>query len=273
VVTQRNNAPERDRAADSGVDSRALPRYAAGSIAVPFVIQNNNEIIARDTLWQEHSHPTHELLWNDRGASSASVGARTWTITPTTGLWIPAGLPHSGWTPAGTWFRSAQFSVDAAPSIASGPVSVDISALLKLLLDRLGSDGLDVASRATTEALILDVLAPASREIVLVVPESALLSPVVAAVLDDPADATTLSVWATRLGVSERTVTRAFTAETGLGFSRWVAAARAQHAIALLAAGDEIDDVAARVGFGSASAFGTAFRRVTGVSPGRFRAL
>lgn len=50
--------------------------------------------------------------------------------------------------------------------------------------------------------------------------------------------------------------------------TRWLATARAQHAVVMLARGDGIDEVAARVGFRSASAFGTAFHRVTGRAHG-----
>ena len=257
----------------ASVDSRSLPVYDADAFAVPFVIAGSTEVLERDTRWEAHSHPTHELLWNERGASTATVGSRSWTITPTIGLWIPAGILHSGWTPAGTRFRTAQFSVHSAPAISAGPVAVDLTPLLRLLLDRLDADGLDPASRTATEALVLDVLAPTARELLLCDPESTLLAPIVAAVRDDPSDVTTLTEWSQRLGVSTRTITRIFLAETGLGFSRWVATSRAQHAVTLLAHGEGIDEVAARVGYRSASSFGTAFRRVTGMSPGRFRAL
>ena len=254
-------------------ESRQLPLYDAGSVEVPYVIQGAAEVITRDTWWDEHSHPTHELLWNERGASTATVGTRTWTVTPSVGLWVPAGVRHTGWTPAGTWQRAAQFSSHTVPSISADPVAVDVTALLSLLLDRLSEDDLSDASRATTEAMVLDVLAPAQTQLLLQVPTSPLLAPVVEVLRDDPADQTTLAGWAARLGVSSRTVTRTFVAETGLGFSQWVATARAQHAIAMLARDEEIDDVARAVGYGSASAFGTAFRRVTGVSPGRFRSI
>ena len=256
----------------ASVDSRSLPVYGADAIEVPFVIEGTTELLARDTHWEAHSHPTHELIWNERGASRATVGPRSWTVTPTIGLWIPAGVLHSGWSPAGTRFRTAQFSIRTAPAIASGPVAVDLTPLLRLLLDRLALDGLDPESRSATEALVLDVLAPAARELLLCDPESPLLAPIVDAVRADPTDATTLLEWSARLGVSTRTISRIFHAETGLGFSRWVATSRAQHAVALLAHGEGIEEVAARVGFRSASAFGTAFRRVTGMSPGRFRA-
>ncbi|WP_017568753.1 helix-turn-helix domain-containing protein [Nocardiopsis halotolerans] len=254
------------------IDSRRLPLYAAGEIDVPFAVMGSAEVIPRDTFWEEHSHPTHELLWNQRGASSATVGTRVWTITPTVGLWLPAGTRHSGWTPAGTWHRAAQFGVHAVPSVSDRPVAMEVTPLLRLLLDRLDADGLASGERSRTEAMVFDLLSPAEHELLLHLPESPLLAPIVAAVREDPADATTLAVWAARLGVSSRTITRAFRSETGLGFSRWLATARVQHAVAMLARGDEIDEVAACVGYHSASAFGVAFRRITGLSPGRFRA-
>ncbi len=258
-------------ATDTGPARRRLPLYEAGAIPVPFVIRGNTERIARDTHWDEHSHPTHELLWNDRGASTATVGERVWTVTPHHGLWIPAGVRHTGWTPAGTWQRAAMFSVDRVPTISEQPTAVEVTPLLRLLLDRLGDAELEDRARATTEAAIVDVLEPAEHELLLRLPRSALLKPIAERMRTTPSDTTSLAEWATRLGVSTRTVTRAFESETGLGFTRWVAAARAQHAITRLTAGDSIDEVSTAVGYRSSTAFGTAFRRVTGMSPGRFR--
>jgi len=254
------------------LDRRRLPRYEADQIDVPFVIAGHSELLHHDTSWDEHSHPTHELLWNEAGTSRAVVGTRIYTVTPTIGLWIPAGVPHSGWSPAGTVQRAAHFSVRTVPSIAEGPVAVDVSPLLRLLLDRVDDEALDARSRASTETMVVDVLEPSARELMLRMPESALVQPIVTAVRADPADATTLVEWAARLDVSTRTITRLFIAETGLSFARWIATARIQHAISVLSDGDDLDEVARRVGYGSSSAFGTAFRRVTGMSPGRFRA-
>ncbi|NQX30020.1 helix-turn-helix transcriptional regulator [Microbacteriaceae bacterium VKM Ac-2854] len=250
--------------------SRHLPLHEAGSVASRYTIEASTEVLEHDTHWAEHSHATHELLWAQRGASTATVGSRVWTITPTVGLWIPAGLVHSGWTPAGMWLRAAQFSVDRAPKVAEGPVAVTITELLRLLLDRFDQD-LDAGERERTAATVLDVLAPAEHEVLLQLPEAALLGPIVQAIREDPADQTSLASRAVTLNVSTRTIARAFQAETGLGFERWVATARAQKAIALLARDHSIDEIAELVGYGSASSFGTAFRRVTGMSPGRFR--
>ena len=253
------------------VDSRSLPTFAAGAVDVPYVIQGMDELVSRDTVWAEHAHPTHELLWNQRGASSATTGTRTWTITPTLGLWIPAGVPHSGRMPAGTWYRTAQFGTHAVAPLSEQPVAVEITPLLALLLDRLSDPALTAASRTLTEQLVLDVITPSPRELFVQLPKSDLLAPVAAALVADPGDQRTLTEWAATLGVSARTITRAFRAETELSFARWQAALRTQRAVLLLTRGAGVEETARCVGYRSASAFGAAFRRATGRTPAQFR--
>lgn len=250
---------------------RSLPVHSPGSVETAFVIRGYDETVACDTEWGEHSHPFHELLWNERGASTVVVGARVWTTTPTLGLWMPAGTLHSGTAIAGTWFRAAFFGYDSTVSISDTPVTVEVTPLLRLLLERLGDQRLAPASRAVTEAMVLDVMAPSPRELRVQLPASPLLRPVAEAVRENPGDPRTLAEWAAELRVSTRTVTRAFRAETGTSFARWVTAVRVQRAVTLLARGWDVDAVAEQVGYRSASAFGVAFRRTTGLTPGAFR--
>ncbi|EFV90293.1 AraC family transcriptional regulator [Dietzia cinnamea P4] len=99
-------------------------------------------------VWEPHSHPTHELLWNRAGASTATVGARTWTITPSVGLWIPAGVLHSATAPAGTWYRTAHVDPRTDSPLPGGPVAVEMTPLLTLLLERLVDQSLEALARA-----------------------------------------------------------------------------------------------------------------------------
>ncbi|MDL4775291.1 MULTISPECIES: helix-turn-helix domain-containing protein [Thermomonosporaceae] len=257
-------------------ETRTPPASAAGTarmpVETPFAIAGWSGAISRDTVWNEHSHPFHELLWNERGVSTAVVGRRVWTVTPVLGLWMPAGTPHSGSAIAGTRCHADYLGFGGMPSILQAPVAVEITPLLRLLLERLADTGLSAGSRAVTGAMVLDVLTPSARELLVHLPVSDLLRPIVDAVRSDPGDQRTLVDWASRLAVSDRTITRAFNAETGTSFGRWVAAVRAQHAIELLGRGRGIEVVAEEVGYRSASAFSAAFRRTTGLTPGAFRA-
>lgn len=262
-------ARDPDRTPTPAADVRSLPRFAAGAMDIESDIVGTGEDLDRDTAWEPHSHPTHELLWNARGASTATIRSRTWTITPHLGLWIPAGVPHVGWAPSGTWHRAAQLSLRTG-ALASDPVPVEVTPLLRLVLDRLRDPGLPDPSRRITEAMVLDLLRPTDLDLVVTVPEDPLLRPVADAVRRDPADRTTLARWAERQGVSTRTLTRAFVVDTGLAFRPWVARVRAQRALALLADGTDLAEVSRAVGYRSPSAFIAAFRRLTGTTPTRF---
>ncbi|MGN0102229.1 MAG: hypothetical protein ACI39C_14935 [Dietzia sp.] len=55
------------------METRTLPVYEAGSAVMPHVITGMDELVHHDTEWEPHSHPTHELLWNRAGASTAEL--------------------------------------------------------------------------------------------------------------------------------------------------------------------------------------------------------
>ncbi len=261
----------RRRAGREAVDERTLPLYAAGELDVPFVVKGVRELITRDTRWAPHAHPTHELLWNTRGASTVSVEDRTWIISPGIGVWMPAGTVHSGAASAGTSQRATHFHVEETPALAAEPMTVEITPLLSLLLTRLEDPSLSSRSRDLTEQLVLDVIEPSPHRLLVRVPRKGILGPIAESALADPSDPRGLNEWARELGVSTRTIARAFRAETGLSFHQWQTAVRAQHAIALLAEDLTVEEVARVVGYSSASAFVVGFRRATGWTPGRFR--
>ena len=84
------------------------------------------------------------------------------------------------------------------------------------------------------------------------------------AIAANPADGRTLAEWGREVGASERTLARAFLADTGVSFGRWRTLLRVQAALAALADGEPVGNVARRVGYDSDSAFVQAFRRETG---------
>ena len=86
----------------------------------------------------------------------------------------------------------------------------------------------------------------------------------------DPSDQRTLAEWGRQVAASERTLARAFTAETGIPFGRWRTLLRLQAALPMLARGEPVGRVASRVGYDTPSAFVAAFRRETGQTPGSF---
>ena len=82
-----------------------------------------------------------------------------------------------------------------------------------------------------------------------------------------------VSELADRFGLSERTLSRRFTAATGRGPQAYLQHARIQQAMRLLeTASDPVDHVRRRVGYGDPAAFRRVFKESTGLSPGGYRA-
>ncbi|WP_342212545.1 AraC family transcriptional regulator [Serratia fonticola] len=72
---------------------------------------------------------------------------------------------------------------------------------------------------------------------------------------------------AAEAGMSRRTFTRVFRAQTGVSFSEWRQQACLLAAITRLNNGESVTRVALDLGYGSSSAFTALFRRVLGVPP------
>jgi AraC-like DNA-binding protein len=86
----------------------------------------------------------------------------------------------------------------------------------------------------------------------------------------NPADARSLAEWGRHVGASGRTLARIIERETGLGFEQWRTRVRMAAALAALARGTTVTQVAHDVGYASSSAFVAAFKRAVGVSPGAY---
>lgn len=86
----------------------------------------------------------------------------------------------------------------------------------------------------------------------------------------DPALDLTVEQWATRALSSPRTLRRDFLADTGLTFEKWRLHCRLTTAVEFLAAGYDVDQVTARVGFASRNGFTRAFKQQFGPTPHEF---
>jgi AraC family transcriptional activator of mtrCDE len=107
-------------------------------------------------------------------------------------------------------------------------------------------------------------------------PWTAVVDPALRAVIDavvrDPQEAWTIAALAGLAGLSRATLVRRFSAATGMSVADFTTRTRMTVAADLLSTTDlSLEEVAYRVGYSSASAFGKAFRTTTGTTPSRLR--
>nr|WP_031046318.1 AraC family transcriptional regulator [Streptomyces sp. NRRL F-5650] len=246
--------------------SVALPEQPGG----PFAITAGFRVSRVPTEWAPHSHPLHELVWVRGGTLTSRVADRVFTVSEGHGLWMPAGVVHGGRATAGARFHDAFFAPDRTPIAFGEPKAIAMTPLLESLLTHLSRTDLDAAARTRAEAVVFDVLRPADRQFALPVPDDARIDALVETLLDDPADCRSLAEWALRLGLSDRTVTRAFRQATGLSFAQWRQMLRVHRALTLLSEGVDVTTVSETLGYAQPSSFIAAFRRVMGTTPGAF---
>ncbi|MFE4454519.1 helix-turn-helix domain-containing protein [Streptomyces sp. NPDC056796] len=236
----------------------------------PYAITAGLRIPRVPTEWAPHAHALHELVWVRGGTLTSRVEDRVFTVSEGHGLWMPAGVVHGGRATAGARFHEAFFAPDRAPFAFGEPRAIVMTPLLDSLLSHLSRTDLDAAARARAESVVFDVLQPADHLFALQLPGDARIDAIAEALLDDPADNRSLEEWARYLGISDRTVTRAFRHATGLSFAQWRQVLRVHRALTLLAEGLDVTTVSEVLGYAQPSTFIASFRRVMGTTPGAF---
>ncbi|MDR2299287.1 MAG: AraC family transcriptional regulator [Comamonas sp.] len=131
------------------------------------------------------------------------------------------------------------------------------------VIDGLGQAMLALALRAAPQSPLPAGLLPLLAD--------ARLAASIRAVLDAPGRNWTIETLASTVAMSRATYARRFQALAGCGVAEFVLRTRIMQACAWLATGQSIAGVAEAVGYGSEAAFVTAFKRVVGQTPARWR--
>ena len=219
-----------------------------------------------------HTHDDHQLAWAASGVLTVRTQQTAWILPPTRALWIPAGVRHETLTAgAAATMRSLYVRPALCPVTWTEPTPVAASPLLAELIGYLETADLTPARRANAEAVLVDLLQPLPMTTIDVrMPDEERAREVANELSANPADGRTLADWGRHVGASERTLARAFVADTGMSFGRWRTLVRLRASLPALAAGEPVGKVARHAGYESASAFVAAFRRETGQTPALF---
>ena len=240
-----------------------------------------------------HRHPWAQVAMSATGVVRLTVADGTYIVPPSRAVWIPPGVEH-----AVTVVEDAELLTLYVhqPRARCGPGVgradepawrtcrvLEVSDLLRALALELDTAADGAASPLGGEALrreqrlsalLLDELRRA-RPVPLGVamPTDKRLRALCESVLDDPGRHDTLGGWADACGASPRTVARLFRSELGTSFLQWRQQVLLARAVTLAARRMPIADIAAELGYASASAFSAMVRRTVGAPPSRFLGL
>ena len=229
---------------------------------------------AAGAVIDNHAHAKHQLIYAVHGVMLVRAEGGQWIVPPTRGIWMPAGVTHSIRCIGPVHMRSIYVQPDAAPRLSAQSQAVGISPLLRELIQAAVAVCVPYSANSRDGRLmrlLLDELR-ALPVLPLHLPQPA--DPRLQRICDRlqrrPGDPSTLSDWATRLEIDAKTIQRLFARETGMTFGQWRQQARLLRALERLASGHKILDIAVALGYDSASAFATMFKRQFGQTPSAF---
>ena len=251
-------------------------------------VRAKHRLLRADTQVRPHSHPWAQVAFSTSGVLRLTVERGTFIVPPSRALWIPPGLEHAVTTVEDADLRTLYVHQPAGrcgPGVARAEQPpwrqcrvLEVSQLLRALVREMPGepDGAPLAPELLRRerhlsALILDELRRAACvRLGVDLPSDKRLRQLCEAVLADPTRHETLAAWASGTGASPRTVARLFRQQLGCSFTQWRQQVLLAQAVALAARRTPISQIAAELGYNSASAFSAMVRRAVGVAPGKF---
>ena len=223
-----------------------------------------------------HSHPRAQLIYAVSGTMRVSTETMTWIIPPQRALWIAPGIGHKTSRLEQVSMRTAYITASHNPFGVGECHVLAMSPLVRALILRLLEEPPDYSPEGAAlhaASLFLAELPKLRKlDITLPLPEDRRLRRLCEHLLETPEDEGDLNAHAAYAGTSARNLQRLFHRELGMSFGKWREQLVLVNASAMLARGERISTVAAKLNYRSPSAFSAMFRKANGISPSDFAA-
>ena len=237
-------------------------------------------IVTKRTAYKSGHHITPH--WHNRAqfvyAVAGTMQVRTprcaWIVPPSRALWVPARTVHEIQMYGVVQMHSLYMKDNAVADMPSSCVVLQVTPLLRELVVRAVALP-ETYNEDGDDGLLMQLLAAEIRRLPtcaldLPLPESKDLTQLCERILNNLSAKRPCNLDAVDMHISTRTLYRRFLRETGITFARWKQQARLLDSIRRLAEGRQVTTVAMDLGYESASAFSTMFRRSLGISPRAF---
>ena len=216
-----------------------------------------------------HAHDAHQIVHAGAGVLRVVSDVAAWVVPPGRAIWMPAGHVHAIRCHNAVQMRTVYLRGNA-PSLPAHCAVWSVSPLMREIIIRIATSPSPRGGQHLVALLLAEIKTIDTLPLVLPQPTDARLRILTDTVAAHPADPRLLREWAREVALSERSLIRKFSAETGMTFREWRRQARLLNSLERLAAGGDVTTVAFAVGYNSTSAFIEAFRECFGNTPGRY---
>ena len=237
------------------------------------VVAYGRNLLAGEVL-PLHSHRRAQFVYASSGVMTVTTSSGSYVVPPQRAVWMPSGVEHRIDARSDVKMRTLYVEISEAANLPREVCVLQVSPLLRELVVAAVMAGCQYqpdSPESRIMAVILDqIRVQPVIALALPMPTETRVLRVVQKLSANPADSRNLSAWAKEVGASKRTLTRLFSAQTGMSFRSWREQLRVLRALELLATGESVTNVALEVGYENTSAFIAMFRRCLGTTPTRY---
>jgi len=211
-----------------------------------------------------------QLVYAASGVMTVITESGRWVAPPTRAVWVPSGSALRIEIAGRAQLRNLYLEVGVAP-LPVAPAVLNVSALLReVVLRAIALAPLwraNALHRNLIAVLVDELAALPTAPLDLPLPTDPRAVHVADALLAEPGTGQSLDQLAAAAGASRRTIERLFRLETLMPVAAWRNRLRVLSALRLLGDGHTVVAISRQLGYSSASAFVTMFRRETGTTP------
>ena len=193
--------------------ANTVRRSVPGLSSLPRPVYGRTESLPNRALTRRHSHPWVQLSYAISGVLEIQTSAGRFVAPPQRAVWIPAGMPHRVYSSPHTEMRSLYLDCSVTAWAAERCQVLEVSSLLRELIRSFSELPVEYAEDGPDGRLVqvvLDQLAAAPKvDLMLPLPHDPRLRQIYRSLSLRPEQQTTLGHWSEKLGVSEKTLSRA----------------------------------------------------------------
>ncbi|HJW55568.1 MAG TPA: helix-turn-helix transcriptional regulator [Burkholderiaceae bacterium] len=245
------------------------------SETLPSPIYFRTASMPADAAYPQHRHAWGEFVYSFSGVMEVKLDHRHYLAPPQYGIWLPPHVEHMGLNRYEACHCSLYIAEELSGTLPRVACALTVSPLVRAMLDHLRQHPPQLPhtdqDQRLLQALVDQLAAAACAGSYLPTSDDPLLGPVLRALQARPDDTRLLAELAHAANTTERTLMRRCRRDLGMSFAAWRQRLRVVKAMPRLEAGHTVETIALDLGYGSASAFITMFRRLMGVTPDEFR--
>lgn len=231
--------------------------------------------VQADTVYPRHLHNWGEFVYSFSGIMEIELAHQHYLAPPQYGLWLPPRTEHIAFNRHAGIHCSLYVDAALCQTLPGVTCALTVSPFMRALLDELGRRPPAMVATLPEQRLLrvlVDQLEQADcAGTYLPTSDDPLLKPVLLALQANPGDARTIAEFAAISHTTERTLMRRCQRDLGMSFVEWRQRLKVLASLARLDRGDTVEAIGLDLGYSSASAFISMFRRLMGTTPDEYR--